>query len=278
MTPEFMMLMNPLIARLQNSRKQMKIATWNVNSINVRLPQTLDWLAANKPDALCLQEIKCAEAKFPFAAFSEVGYHAEIFGQPSYNGVAIITPVPPHDVQRGFPGDEADAPRRLIAATVGPLRIVNVYIPNGQEVGAEKYYFKLAWIERLRNFLDSQHTPQQPVLLCGDFNVAPEDRDVYDPVLWAGKIHCSQPERDALRTVQEFGFVDAFRLRHSEPGHYSWWDYRSGGFRRNQGLRIDHIWVTPPLAEACVDSWIDKTPRALERPSDHTPVVAEFSL
>ncbi|HWQ36199.1 MAG TPA: exodeoxyribonuclease III [Blastocatellia bacterium] len=254
----------------------MKIATWNVNSISVRLPHVLDWLEANRPDALCLQEIKCVEARFPGEAFRAAGYHFEIFGQPSYNGVAIISAAPLSEVQRGFPGEEAEAPRRLIAARVGPVRVVNVYIPNGSEVGAEKYYYKLEWLGRLRRYFDEHCDPQQPVLLCGDFNVAPEDRDVHDPLLWAGRIHCSEPEREALKTVQDWGFVDAFRLHHPEPGYYSWWDYRSGSFRRDQGLRIDHIWVTPLLAAQCVDAWIDKTPRALERPSDHTPVVAEF--
>ncbi len=256
----------------------MKIATWNVNSITVRLPHVLDWLEANKPDALCLQEIKCVEAKFPFEAFRNAGYEAGIFGQPTYNGVAIISPQPVSNVQRGFPQDAADAPRRLIAADVGPLRIINVYIPNGSAVGADKYFFKLDWLQRLRGYFDAYCDPQRLVLLCGDFNIAPDDRDVYDPVAWAGQIHCSQPERDALKTVQDWGLVDTFRLHHPEAGFYSWWDYRSGGFRRNHGLRIDHIWVSPPLAEMCVDAWIDKTPRALERPSDHTPVMAEFKV
>ncbi|HZS08054.1 MAG TPA: exodeoxyribonuclease III [Blastocatellia bacterium] len=254
----------------------MKIATWNVNSISVRLPHVLDWLAANRPDALCLQETKCVDAKFPFDAFRAVGYTAEVFGQPGYNGVAILSPEPVADVQRGFPGEEADAPRRVIAATVGPIRVVNVYIPNGSAVGADKYFYKLEWLARLRRFFDELCDPRLPVLLCGDFNIAPEDRDVYDPALWAGKIHCSEPEREALRNVRDWGFVDAIRLHHEEPGLYSWWDYRAGSFRRNQGLRIDHIWVTPALVPGCADAWVDKTPRALERPSDHVPVVAEF--
>lgn len=256
----------------------MRIATWNVNSISVRLQHTLDWLAANQPDAFCLQEIKCTDAKFPFDAFREAGYHATIFGQPGYNGVAILTPQPVTDTERGFPGDEEGTPRRLIAATVGSIKVVNVYIPNGSAVGAEKYYYKLEWLRQLRLYLDERCQPEQFVLLCGDFNIAPDDRDVYDPVAWAGKIHCSPPEREALKNIQDWGFVDAFRQHHPEAGWYSWWDYRSSGFRLNQGLRIDHIWVTSALAEKCVDAWIDKTPRALERPSDHTPVIAEFSI
>ena len=256
----------------------MRIATWNVNSITVRLPHVLDWLDANKPDALCLQEIKCVDAKFPFEAIREAGYTAEVFGQPGYNGVAILSPHPVSEVQRGFGGEETDAPRRLIAATIGPVKVVNVYIPNGSEVGADKYYYKLDWLQSLRRFLDELCDPQERVLLCGDFNIAPDDRDLYDPVGWAGKIHCSQPERDALNVVQAWGFVDAFRQHHPEAGCYSWWDYRSGGFRQNQGLRIDHIWVTGKLAQNCVDAWIDKAPRARERPSDHAPVVAQFDL
>ncbi len=256
----------------------MRIATWNVNSITVRLPHVLEWLAANKPDALCLQEIKCVDAKFPYDAIREAGYSAAVFGQPGYNGVAILSPQPASEVQRGFADEAADAPRRLIAATIGSLKVVNVYIPNGSEVGADKYYYKLDWLQRLRQFFDEQCDPQQRVLLCGDFNIAPDDRDVYDPAGWVGKIHCSQPERDALEQVQAWGFVDVFRQHHPEAGFYSWWDYRSGGFRQNQGLRIDHLWATEKLAQSCVDTWIDKAPRALARPSDHTPVVAQFEL
>jgi exodeoxyribonuclease III len=256
----------------------MRIATWNVNSISVRLTHLLEWLSANQPDVLCLQEIKCTETKFPFAAINEAGYRSEVYGQPGYNGVAILSPHGAGDVQRGFIGEEADAPRRLIAATIDSIRIVNVYIPNGSEVGADKYYYKLDWLQRLRRFFDEQCDPHQPLLLCGDFNIAPDDRDLYDPAGWAGKIHCSPPEREALKEVQNWGFVDAFRQHHAEAGFYSWWDYRNGGFRLNQGLRIDHIWVTETLAQCCVDAWIDKAPRALERPSDHTPVVAQFDL
>lgn len=256
----------------------MKIATWNVNSITVRLPQVLEWVKANRPDALCLQETKCVDEKFPAAAFQEIGYKAETFGQPTYNGVAILSLSPAEDVRRGLPDDDASAQKRLIAATVNGVRIVNVYIPNGQEVGSEKYQFKLEWIARLRRFFDDHCDTKKPVLLCGDFNVAPEDRDVHDPGLWAGKILCSDAERAALRQVSEWGLVDLFRQHHEESGLFSWWDYRAGAFPRNHGLRIDHVWATAPLAKVCVDAWIDKMPRALEKPSDHVPVVAEFSI
>jgi exodeoxyribonuclease-3 len=256
----------------------MKIATWNINSITVRLPQVLEWVKANRPDAICLQETKCVDEKFPAAAFQEIGYKAETFGQPTYNGVAILSLSPAEDVRRGLPDDDASAQKRLIAATVNGVRIVNVYIPNGQEVGSEKYQFKLEWIARLRRFFDDHCDMKKPILLCGDFNVAPEDRDVHDPVLWTGKILCSDDERAALRQVSEWGLIDLFRQHHEESGLFSWWDYRAGAFPRNHGLRIDHLWATAPLARVCVDAWIDKMPRALEKPSDHVPVVAEFSI
>lgn len=256
----------------------MRIATWNVNSIAVRLPHVLDWLNTNEPDALCLQEIKCTTEKFPFDAVREAGYHAEVFGQPTYNGVAILTKLPAGEVQRGFPGDSEDAPRRLLAVRAGAIKVVNVYIPNGSDVGTDKYQFKLEWLARLRSFFDEHCSADEFALLCGDFNVAPEDRDIHDPAAWAGKILCSVPEREAMNRVQEWGFTDAFRLHHQEAGQFSWWDYRGGGFPRNLGLRIDHIWVTSSLAEKCTDAWIDKAPRSLERPSDHAPVVAEFDL
>ena len=166
----------------------------------------------------------------------------------------------------------------MIAATVNGVRIVNVYIPNGSEVGSEKYGFKLEWMGRLRRFLDQKCDSRQPIVLCGDFNVAPEDRDVHDPALWAGKILCSQPERDALQLVRDWGLIDVFRQHHEDGGFYSWWDYRAGAFPRNHGLRIDHLWATAPLAAKCVDAWIDKMPRALPRASDHVPVVAEFAI
>jgi exodeoxyribonuclease-3 len=253
-----------------------KIATWNVNSITARLPLVLEWLAAARPDVLCLQETKCTDERFPRAAFEELGYTAEVYGQPTYNGVAILSRFPCADTQRGFPGDEAGAHARLLATTVKDVRIVNVYIPNGAFVGSDKYKFKLQWMGRLREFFDDEYWTDDQVLLCGDFNVAPEDRDVHDPEQWRGKILFSKAERAALETIREWGFVDAFRLHVKDEGYYSWWDYRAGSFRRNTGLRIDHIWVSPPLAERCTAVSIDKTPRGWERPSDHTPVVAEF--
>jgi exodeoxyribonuclease III len=256
----------------------MKIATWNVNSIGVRLQHVLQWLDTNRPDVLSVQEIKCIDAKFPAAAFREAGYHIEIFGQPTYNGVAIISRAPVSDVRRGFLDDDESAQKRVIAATAQGVRVVNVYIPNGQEVGSEKYAFKLAWLGRLRKYFDDCLDPADKLVLCGDFNVAMEDRDIHDPVLWAGKILCSPQERDAMRTVQDWGLVDLYRRFHEEPGQFSWWDYRAGAFPKNHGLRIDHLWATPSLAALCTGAWIDKVPRMQEKPSDHAPVVAEFAL
>ncbi|MGH9900874.1 MAG: exodeoxyribonuclease III [Pyrinomonadaceae bacterium] len=254
----------------------MKIATWNVNSVTARLPLVLQWLGRARPDVLCLQETKCTDERFPRAAFAELGYVSEAFGQPTYNGVALLSRSAPTDVQRGFPGDAAGAHARLLAATVEGVRVVNVYIPNGAFVGSDKYDFKLGWMKRLREFFDDEYWTDDDVLLCGDFNVAPEDRDVHDPESWRGKILFSKRERDALEHVRGWGFTDAFRLHQTEGGHFSWWDYRAGSFRRNAGLRIDHVWVSQALAARCRSAGIDREPRGWERPSDHTPVVAEF--
>ncbi len=234
-------------------------------------------MEAARPDVVCLQETKCADEKFPVREFAELGYHAETFGQPTYNGVAILSREACTDVQRGFQDDEAGAQARLLAATIAGIRVVNVYVPNGQSVGSEKFDFKLKWMQRLREFFDDDYWPDDDVLLCGDFNVAPEDEDVHDPELWRGKILFSKPEREALMTIKDWGFTDSFRLHTKGAGHYSWWDYRAGSLRRNAGLRIDHVWVSEPLAARCKQVWIDREPRGWERPSDHTPVVAEFT-
>lgn len=243
-----------------------------------RLPLVLRWLDEARPDVLCLQETKCVDTKFPASEFAALGYSVELFGQPTYNGVAILTRFEATNVQRGFPEDDTDAQKRLIAATIEDVRVVNVYIPNGQTVGADKYRFKLEWMQRLRRFFDEECKHDKRVLLCGDFNVAPEDVDVHDPDLWRGRILCSKPERAALQTIKMWGFTDAFRLHTNEGDHFSWWDYRQGSFRRNAGLRIDHIWISEALAKRSLKTWIDTRPRGWERPSDHTPVVAEFDL
>jgi len=256
----------------------MKIATWNVKSIAVRLQHTLDWVQTNRPDVLCLQEIKCTDDRFPAAPFQELGYQIQTFGQPTYNGVATLSLHPFDQVQKGFPGDAPDAQRRLLMTEIAGVKVINVYIPNGSEVGSEKYFYKLDWLSKLRAYLDSSLTPSDPVVLCGDFNIAPEDRDVHDPILWYGKILCSPPEREALQNIAAWGLADVFRKHHAEPGLFSWWDYRGGGFRRNQGLRIDHLWATAALAQTSRDCLIDTAPRKLDRPSDHAPVFADFEL
>lgn len=254
----------------------MKIATWNVNSILARLPNVIRWLDEVGPDVLCMQETKCADDKFPFDQFRERGYQCLTFGQPTYNGVAILSRAVGDGNQCGYPEDVPDAPARLVATKIDGIRIVNVYVPNGQMVGSEKYHFKLEWLKRLRNFFDEHYQNSEPVLLCGDFNVAPEERDVHDVRLWQGRILFSEPERAAIQHVKDWGFTDAFRLHTEASGHYSWWDYRAGAFRRNLGLRIDHIWTSKSLTARNTNTWIDMNPRTWERPSDHAPVVAEF--
>ena len=256
----------------------MKIATWNVNSINIRLEQVLGWLEKHKPDALCLQETKCTDDKFPVDAFLEAGYNSTFLGQKSYNGVAILSPSEITDVQMNFPDDDVDAPKRLIAATIKGVRIVNTYIPNGTELWTDKFTFKLDWLQRLRRFFDETCDKNSDVLLCGDFNVAPDERDVWNVGFWEGKLHFSKPERAAIHHVKQWGFVDVFRQLNGDEKLFSWWNYREGAFFKNQGLRIDHIWTSKPLAEKCTACWIDRKPRGAERPSDHTPVVAEFEI
>jgi exodeoxyribonuclease-3 len=253
----------------------MLIATWNVNSILARLPNVVRWLDLVKPDVLCMQETKCTDDKFPSEPFIERGYQCQIFGQQSYNGVAILTR-DSCDSRRGYPDDDETAQSRLLATNVGGIDIVNVYIPNGQMVGSEKYAFKLDWMRRLREYLDAHYDNSTPVLLCGDFNVAPDERDVYDVRLWQGRILFSEKEREALQHVKDWGFTDAFRLHTETGGHFSWWDYRAGAFRRNLGLRIDHIWLSRPLAARNKNTWVDLEPRKWEKPSDHAPVIAEF--
>lgn len=254
----------------------MKIATWNVNSISARLPLVLTWLESKRPDVVCLQETKCVDAKFPADAFAQLGYSIATHGQPTYNGVAIASILPIENVVRGFPDDDEAAQSRAIAATVGGIRILNVYVPNGSEVGSEKFAYKLTWLGRLRAYLDGHFQKDTDVLICGDFNVAPEDRDVHDPKAWVGNVLVSPAERRALARISAWGFKDAFRMHNEKTGLYSWWNYRQMAFTRNAGLRIDHVWVTASLADKCSAAWIDQETRAWERPSDHAPVVAEF--
>ena len=256
----------------------MKIATWNVNSINIRLEQVLTWLSETGTDVLCLQETKCVDEKFPFEEIHNAGYQTAFVGQKSYNGVAILSKHEISDVQKNFHDDELDAPKRLIAATIKGVRIVNTYIPNGTELWTDKFTFKLDWLHKLRKMFDETCDRAGDVLLCGDFNVAPEETDVWNVPFWEGKLHFSKPERAAIHHVKQWGFTDVFREQNGDVREFSWWNYREGAFFKNQGLRIDHIWTSKSLAEKCVACWIDKTPRGWERPSDHTPVVAEFRV
>jgi len=254
----------------------MLLATWNVNSILARMHVVLRWLDAVKPDIVCLQETKCTDDKFPTLVFQERGYQCQLFGQASYNGVAILTRTTCETTHRGYPGDDESAQSRLITSTVEGIQIVNVYIPNGQAVGSDKYEMKLAWMRRLRTFLDEHYDRTKPVLLCGDFNVAPEDRDVHDVRLWTGRIMFSEQERATLQQIKDWGFTDAFRLHEEASGKFTWWDYRAGAFRRNLGLRIDHIWISDPLVSRSVRTWIDVEPRKWEKPSDHAPMITEL--
>ncbi|CAN5590456.1 exodeoxyribonuclease III [soil metagenome] len=254
----------------------MKIATWNVNSIAVRLEQVLSWLKTHDIDVLCLQETKCVDEKFPLEEIQKISYSAAIMGQKSYNGVAILSKHEIKDVQKNFHDDVLDAPKRLIAATIKDIRIVNTYIPNGTELWTNNFTFKLDWLQRLRKFFDETCDTNGDVLLCGDFNVAPDERDVWNVGFWEGKLHFTKPERAAIHHVKQWGFVDVFRQINGDEKKFSWWNYREGAFFKNQGLRIDHIWTSKSLAEKCVACWIDRKPRGAQRPSDHAPVVAEF--
>lgn len=252
----------------------MKIATWNVNSLKVRLPQVLDWLAANQPDALCVQELKLEDKAFPTAELEAAGWHAVFNGQKTYNGVAILAREALHDVVRDIPGF-VDEQKRIIAATLAGIRVICGYFPNGQAVGTEKFEYKLRWLAALTEWLREELKAHERLVLGGDFNIAPEDRDAHPD--WKDDIHVSPPERTAFAELTALGLVDAFRLFEQPDASYSWWDYRMGAFRRNFGLRIDHILVSTALANACRSCTIDKTPRRLERPSDHAPVIVELA-
>lgn len=253
----------------------MKIATWNVNSLKVRLPHVLGWLAQHAPDVLCLQETKTEDKGFPFAELREAGYAAVHNGQKTYNGVAILARDAMAAVQCDIPGF-ADPQKRIVAATVAGVRIVCAYMPNGQAVGSDKYAYKLGWLSALTDWLRAELADHPRLALLGDFNIAPDDRDVHDPAAWQGQILCSAAERQAFRALLDLGLRDAFRLFDQPEKSFSWWDYRMMAFRRNIGLRIDHILLAAPLAAQCRGCAIDKLPRKLERPSDHAPVIAQW--
>ncbi|MEY4753174.1 MAG: exodeoxyribonuclease [Pseudomonadota bacterium] len=259
----------------------MKLATWNVNSLSVRLPQLLDWLAQQQPDVLVLQETKLTDDKFPAAELAAAGWQAAWFGQKTYNGVALLSRTPAQEVVRNIPGFE-DAQARVIAASVSdadgrPLRVVGAYFPNGQAPDSDKYVYKMAWLTALQTWLREELATHERLVLMGDFNIAPEDRDVFDPAAWAGQIHCTEAERAHFRALLDLGLVDAYRHFEQAPKSWSWWDYRNLAFRKNQGLRIDHILVSQALTPRLRACLIDKAPRKNERPSDHAPVLVELA-
>jgi len=255
----------------------MKLATWNVNSLAVRLPQLLDWLAANPVDALVLQETKLTDDKFPTMEIGAAGYQVQWFGQKTYNGVALISKTPASAVVKNIPGF-ADEQARVIAGTVTGVRVVGGYFPNGQAPDSDKFQYKMGWLQALQDWLRQELQTHDKLVLMGDFNIAPEDRDVYDPVAWAGQIHCTPEERAHFQALLDLGLSDAFRLFEQPAKSWSWWDYRNLAFRKNQGLRIDHILVSAALKGAVKSCVIDKLPRKNERPSDHAPVLVEIEL
>ena len=254
----------------------MKLASWNVNSLKVRLPQLLEWLALKQPDVVCLQDTKLEDHNFPQLEIEAAGYAVAFSGQKTYNGVALLSRLGISEVVSGNP-HFSDPQKRLISATVGGIRIIGAYFPNGQAIGSDKFDYKLGWLKALETWLGAQLAVHPKLALAGDFNIAPEDRDVHNPTAWAGQILCSEPERDAFQRLLALGLKDSFRLFDQPGKQFSWWDYRMLGFQKNQGLRIDHILLSSPLAERCTAAGIDREMRKHERPSDHAPVTAEIA-
>lgn len=254
----------------------MKIASWNVNSLNVRLPHVLAWCQVNSPDILALQETKLIDERFPVDALEEIGYHSVYSGQKTYNGVAILSRVAASDPVTDIPGLD-DHQRRIIAATIGDVRVINLYVVNGSEVGSEKFEYKLHWLERVTHWIGEELERHENVVVVGDFNITPDDRDVHDPEAWREKILCSTPEREALKRIMDLGLSDTFRQFEQLEGIFSWWDYRMNAFRRKMGLRIDLVLASKAMQARCIASYVDIEPRRQERPSDHAPVVAEFA-
>jgi exodeoxyribonuclease-3 len=255
-----------------------KVVSWNVNSLKVRLEHVLAVVDREQPDVLALQETKIRDEQFPIAAFGERGYACVFSGQSGYNGVAIASRLAPAAVTFEIGGGYVDEQRRVLGASFGPVRVFSLYVPNGQSVVSEKFRYKLGWLAALRTLMAYELEKHPRLLVVGDFNVAPDDRDVYDPVAWRGQVLCTAEERAALASIRELGLTDAFRLFDQPPGAYSWWDYRAGMFRRNRGLRIDLMLASGTLSQLCTGCRIDREPRGWERPSDHAPVIAEFAL
>jgi exodeoxyribonuclease-3 len=254
----------------------MKIASWNVNSLNVRLPHVLAWNAVARPDILALQETKMTDDRFPADALLEAGYHSVFSGQKTYNGVAVLSREPARDPVTDIPGLD-DHQRRILAVTIGDIRVINLYVVNGSEVGSEKFDYKLHWLEKVTDWLGEEMKQHENVVVLGDFNIAPDDRDVYDPEDWAGKILCSAPEREAFEKILGLDLTDTFRMFEQEERTWSWWDYRMNMFRRKLGLRIDLVLASPAMTSRCTASYVDIEPRRQERPSDHAPAIAEFT-
>ena len=250
----------------------MKIATWNVNSIKVRMPHLLAWLEEAKPDVVCLQEIKCPTEDFPALELKGLGYHVEALGQRTYNGVALVSREPAKEVMRGLPGDPADDHARYIEATIGDIRVASIYLPNGNPVESDKYPYKLGWMKRLAARAQALLDSEQPVVLAGDYNVCPTDDDVYDPEGWRDDALCKHETRAAFRVLPNLGYVDAFRALHGEPRRYTFWDYQAGRWNRDEGLRIDHLLLSPQAADRLEACEIDKGPRGKDKASDHTPI------
>ncbi len=259
----------------------MKLATWNVNSIRAREERLLKWLERQQPDVVCLQELKVESEAFPFAGVHSAGYEAAVYGQKTYNGVAILTRETPGGVELGMGESDWDPQARLVSADVGGVRVMSAYFPNGQAVGSEAYEYKLEWMRRLRQHLEATAAPDSHLVLAGDFNVAPRDSDTPNPLLWGGSVLCHERSRDALSRIREWGLVDVFEKHHPEGGEYTWWDYQLRAFEKNVGLRIDHIYATKSLAALSTGAYVDREERKeseLGKPSDHAPVIAEFNI
>ncbi len=255
----------------------MKVASWNVNSVKVRRERLLSWLARHSPDVLCLQELKTEDAGFPFEDLYEVGYQAVVHGQRTYNGVGIVSKHVAEDVRRGFEDGIDDTEARMISARIDGVRVLSCYVPNGQETSSTKWPYKLSWLDRLYAYLETHHQPSEPLVVCGDFNIAPEDRDCYDPEGWKDSVLCHPEVREKLARLNAWGLVDTFRMHVQDAGKYSWWDYRMLAFPKGRGLRIDFVFATKAFAERCTSASIDREERKGKQPSDHAPVVAEFS-
>lgn len=256
----------------------MKIATWNVNSVRARLEHVIDWIEENKPDVLCLQEVKVQDCEFPLDAFKDIGMNVYTYGQKAYNGVAFITPHTIDDVKYGMNNEEFEGQKRLIMGKLNGINIVNIYAPNGQDEDSDKFVYKERWYTELKNLFENNFNKQDNVLICGDFNIAPKDIDVHSPEKMLGRCGFHPLEHQWLESFTSWGLTDIFRIQHKDEGLFSWWDYRHGSFAKNRGMRIDYILVSEPLVKKCVNTYIDTTPRKLEKPSDHAPVVVEIDL